>query len=160
MLLPWTLARAYIIKAIDVGEALDKIAMDDTTAGETFELYGPTNYSMGQIASLVDREIIKRRRHINLPKSLFKPVAYWVNRLLWWPIAGVSADELEQESLDQVIDKSAKTLRDLGIEPSDLANLTYHYLQDYRGSSFYDLPPATARERRAEKQFLHVIDDQ
>lgn len=154
------LVLAYTSKVIDVGEALDKIAMDDTTAGETFELYGPTNYSMGQIASFVDREIIKRRRHINVPKRLFKPVAYWVNRLLWWPISGISADELEQESLDQVIDKNAKTLRDLDIEPAELANLTYHYLQDYRASSFYDLPPATARERREAKKYLHVIDDQ
>jgi NADH dehydrogenase (ubiquinone) 1 alpha subcomplex subunit 9 len=134
--------------------------MDDTTAGETFELYGPTNYSMAQIGRLVDREILHTRRHINLPKAIFKPMAYWVNRLLWWPITGVNADEAERQFLDQKIDKSAKTLKDLDIEPADLANLTYHYLQDYRGSSFYDLPPATAREKREEKKYLHVIDDQ
>ena len=102
-----------------MAEGLDKIAMDDTTAGETFELYGPTNYSMGEIARLVDREILHQRRHINVPKSIFKPAAYWINRILWWPISGVSADQAEQESLDQVIDKSAKTFKDLGIEPAD-----------------------------------------
>lgn len=134
--------------------------MDDTTAGETFELYGPRNYSMSQIAALVDRETLHVRRHINLPKAIFKPMAYWVNRLLWWHIPGVSADEAEQEFLNQVIDKEAKTFRDLGIEPAELQNLTYHYLQDYRSSSFYDLPPATEREKREEKKFLHVIDDQ
>lgn len=32
--------------------------------------------------------------------------------------------------------------------------------QDYRGSSYYDLPPATEREKREEKKYLHVIDDQ
>ena len=52
-----------------MGEGLEKIAFDDTTAGETFELYGPTNYSMSEIAELVDREIIKKRRHINIPKA-------------------------------------------------------------------------------------------
>lgn len=137
---------------------MEKIAFDDTTAGETFELYGPTNYSMAEIAELVDREIIKRRRHINLPKALLKPVAYYLNKFLWWPV--MSADEMEQESLDQVVDKKAKTFKDLGIEPAELKDLTYHYLQDYRSSSFYDLPPATARERREEKKYLHVIDDQ
>lgn len=146
------------MKAIDFGAALQKIAYDDTTAGETFELYGPTEYSMAEIAALVDREILKERRHINLPKSILKPVAYYLNRLLWFPV--LSADEVEQESLDQVIDKSAKTLRDLGIEPAELSELTYHYLQDYRSSSFYDLPPATAKEKREEKKYLHVIDDQ
>ena len=147
-----------LLQAIDVGEALEKIGFDDTTAGETFELYGPTNYSMAEIAELVDREILKKRRHINVPKALLKPIAYYLNKVLYWPV--LSADELEQESLDQVIDKNAKTFKDLGIEPAELANLTFHYLQDYRSSSYYDLPPATAREKREQRMYFHVIDDQ
>ncbi|RMZ85804.1 hypothetical protein DV737_g387, partial [Chaetothyriales sp. CBS 132003] len=150
--------RFWPVHVIDVGKALERIAFDDTTAGETFELYGPTNYSMAEIAAIVDREILHERRHINVPKAILKPIAYYLNRLLWWPI--LSADELEVECLDQHIDKSAKTLADLGIEPAELAGLTYHYLQDYRSSSYYDLPPATARERSEEKKYLHVIDDQ
>ena len=113
---------------------------------------------MAEIAALVDREILHKRRHINVPKAILKPIAYYLNRLIWWPV--LSADECEQESLDQVLTKSAKTLKDLNIEPAELASLTYHYLQDYRSSSFYDLPPATVRQRREEKKFLHVIDDQ
>jgi NADH dehydrogenase (ubiquinone) 1 alpha subcomplex subunit 9 len=147
-----------LLQAIDVGEALEKIGFDDTTAGETFELYGPTNYSMAEIAELVDREILKKRRHINVPKALLKPIAYYLNKVIYWPV--LSADELEQESLDQVIDKKAKTFKDLGIEPAELANLTFHYLQDYRSSSYYDLPPATAREKREQRKYFHVIDDQ
>ncbi|KEF53705.1 NADH-ubiquinone oxidoreductase 40 kDa subunit, mitochondrial [Exophiala aquamarina CBS 119918] len=146
------------VHAIDVGEALEKIGYDDTTAGETFELYGPTNYSMAEIAQIVDKEILKHRRHINLPKSLLKPVLFYLNKVLWWPI--LSADQVERESLDQVIDKSAKTFKDLGIQPAELSELTYHYLQDYRSSSYYDLPPATAREKREARKYLHVIDDQ
>lgn len=72
----------------------------------------------------------------------------------------MSGDEIEQECLDQVIDKKAKTFKDLNIEPAELKDLTYHYLQDYRSASYYDLPPATAKERREEKKYLHVIDDQ
>lgn len=113
---------------------------------------------MAEIAQIVDREILKERRHINLPKRLLKPVLHYLNKVIWWPI--ISADQLERESLDQVIDKSAKTLIDLGIEPGELNDLTYHYLQDYRSSSYYDLPPATAREKRDSKKYLHVIDDQ
>src|SRR5271155_4309677 len=145
-------------QAIDVGEALEKIGSDDTTAGETFELYGPTNYSMAEIADLTDREIIKKRRHINVPKPILKFVAYYLNKYLYWET--ISADEVEQEYLDQVIDKKAKTFKDLGIEPAELSNLTFHYLQDYRSSSYYDLPPSTERERKDAKKFLHVIDDQ
>lgn len=138
--------------------ALERIGYDDTTAGETFELYGPTNYSLAEIAEIVDKEIIKQRRHINLPKALLKPVLYYLNKLVWWEV--MSADQLEQECIDQVIDKSAKTFKDLGIEPADLRDLTYHYLQDYRSSSYYDLPPATEREKQEASQYLHVIDDQ
>lgn len=99
---------------------------DDNTASETYELYGPTNYSMEQIAELVDREIYKKRRHINVPKRLLKPAAQALNQLLWWKIT--SADEVEREYLDQVIDRKAKTFADLNIVPADLKNFTFHYL--------------------------------
>lgn len=114
---------------------------------------------MAEIADLVDKEIIKKRRHINVPKRLLKHIAHYLNKLLWWQILN-SPDEIEREFIDQKIDKTAKTFQDLGMEPAELANLTFHYLQDYRSSSFYDLPPATTRERREEKKYLHVIDDQ
>ena len=99
---------------------------DDTTTGQTFELYGPKNYSTAEIAELVDREIIKRRRHVNLPKAVLKPMANTLNKYLWWPI--MSGDEVEREFIDQKIDESAKTFKDLGIEPAELSNLTFHYL--------------------------------
>ena len=99
---------------------------DDHTAAQTYELYGPQNYSTAEIAELVDREIFKKRRHINVPKRLLKPAAGLLNRFLWWDI--MSADEIEREFQDQVIDPSAKTFKDLGIEPGDIASFTYHYL--------------------------------
>jgi hypothetical protein len=99
---------------------------DDSTAEQTFELYGPKNYSTAEIAELVDKEIIKHRRHINLPKAILKPVAGILNRALWWPV--LSADEVEREFIDQKIDPTAKTFKDLGIEPAELSSLTFHYL--------------------------------
>ena len=131
---------------------------DDSTASQTYELYGPTNYSTAEIAALVDREIIKKRRHLNFPKRILKPIAGVLNRAIWWPT--MSADEIEREFIDQEIDPKAKTFKDLGIEPAELSNLTFHYLQGYRSSSYYDLPPATEREKREEKKYLHVLDDQ
>jgi len=109
-----------------VGEALEVIFFDDATAAQTYELYGPKNYSTEEIAEMVDREIFKKRRHINLPKAILKPIAAVVNKALWWPI--MSADEVEREFHDQVIDESAKTLKDLGITPGDIKDFTYHYL--------------------------------
>jgi NADH dehydrogenase (ubiquinone) 1 alpha subcomplex subunit 9 len=100
--------------------------LDDSTAEQTYELFGPKNYSTEEIAELVDKEIIKHRRHINLPKRILKPVAGLLNQALWWPV--LSADEVEREFIDQKIDPTAKTFNDLGIEPAELASLTFHYL--------------------------------
>ena len=40
----------------------------------------------------------------------------------------MSGDEIEREFIDQTIDESAKTFKDVGIEPAELSNLTFHYL--------------------------------
>lgn len=148
---------------------------DDNTASQTFELYGPKQYSTAEIAEIVDKEIVKHRRHINLPKAVLKPAAYYLNKYLWWPT--MSADQIEREFIDQHIDPTAKTFKDLDIEPAEITSLTYLYLvsfqllidaipelmmmqMGYRSSQYYDLPPATEREQREEKKYLHVLDDQ
>lgn len=146
------------VHAIDVGMALEKMLHDDTTAGQTFELYGPTNYSTAEIMELVDKEIVKHRRHINLPPKAAKLLAHYVNKFLWWPI--MSEPEVEREFIDQWIDPSAKTFKDLDIEPVEMKTLLYQYLKGYRSELYYDLPPMTEKERREEKKYLHVLDNQ
>ncbi|OKL61080.1 hypothetical protein UA08_03794 [Talaromyces atroroseus] len=146
------------VHAIDVGTALERMLYDDNTASQTFELYGPTQYSTAEIAEIVDKEIVKHRRHINVPKVLLKPAAHYLNKFLWWPT--LSPDQVEREFIDQKIDRTAKTFKDLDIEPAEISSLTYLYLMGYRSSQYYDLPPATERERREEKKYLHVLDDQ
>ena len=154
----WMQERFRPVHAIDVGMALETMLHDDTTAAETFELYGPTEYTMAELYDLVEREAMKKRRHVNVPKAIMKPVARYANKLLWWPIH--SEDEVEREFIDQYIDPSAKTFKDLDIEPVELSSLTFEYLKGYRSSSYYDLPPMSEREKREEKKYLHVIDDQ
>lgn len=102
------------------------MAEDDSTASETYELYGPKNYSMAEIAALVDKEIFKTRRHMNIPKRIMKPTAWLLNRLIWWKTT--SADEIEREFINQAIDPEAKTFKDLGIEPGDIASYIFHYV--------------------------------
>jgi NADH dehydrogenase (ubiquinone) 1 alpha subcomplex subunit 9 len=129
--------RFYPVHAIDVGEALEKMCHDDSTAGETYELYGPKQYQMAEIKELVEREILKSRRHINIPPQIMTPVATLMNKLLWYTT--MSKDSVTREFLDQTIDPTAKTFKDLGIEPTDLANFTYHYLVRSRLSFFISL---------------------
>ncbi|CAK7266251.1 Protein-lysine N-methyltransferase efm5 [Sporothrix epigloea] len=151
--------RYWPVHVTDVGQALELMLYDDNTAGETFELYGPKNYSTAELAELVDREIYKQRRHINVPKKFLKPAATLLNKVLWWPV--LSGEDVEREFIDQTIDETAKTFKDLGMDkPGEITDYLYHYLQGYRSSSYYDLPPATAREKREEQKYLHVVDDQ
>jgi NADH dehydrogenase (ubiquinone) 1 alpha subcomplex subunit 9 len=118
--------RFWPVHAIDVGMALEQIMHDDNTASQTFELYGPKNYSMAEIAEIVDREIVKKRRHFNVPKAIRQPLAKYMNKYVWWPVG--SADEVEREFIDQTIDPTAKTFADLDIEPAHLENLAFQYL--------------------------------
>ena len=121
--------RFWPVHVTDVGEALEKIGYDDNTAAQTFELYGPKEYTLQEINDLVSKETLRERRHINVPKAVMKPVAGLLNRLLWWNVG--SADEVEREHLDQFIDKNAKTFKDLGMEPGDIANFTFKYLVSF-----------------------------
>ena len=99
---------------------------DDSAVAETFELYGPRNYSLAEIAELVDSEIIKKRRRVNVPRLLLKPTVEVLSRLIWY--IHTSGDQIERQFIDQEIDPNAKTFKDLGIEPSDISAWTYTYL--------------------------------
>ena len=118
--------RYWPVHVIDVGQALELIGYDDNTAAQTYELYGPKNYSTGEIAEMVDKEIFKKRRHMNLPPVALKPLMTLLNKVLWWPM--LSSQDIEKEFIDQVIDENAKTFKDLGIEPGEISKFTYHYL--------------------------------
>jgi NADH dehydrogenase (ubiquinone) 1 alpha subcomplex subunit 9 len=118
--------RVWPVHAIDVGRALEQMLYDDSTASNTFELYGPQRYSMQEVAQLVDREIVKKRQHYNIPKAIRKPILNLLNKAIFWHVG--SPDEVEREFIDQFIDPEAKTFADLGMEPAVMENLMFEYL--------------------------------
>ncbi|PVH96604.1 NADH-ubiquinone oxidoreductase-like protein 40 kDa subunit [Periconia macrospinosa] len=154
----WMQEKLWPVHAPDVGMALERMLHDDTTAAETFELYGPKGYTMAEISDIVSKEVFHKRRHVNIPKRLMKPIAHYMNKYIWWPVG--SADEVEREFIDHTVDPKAKTFEDLGITPVTLESKVFEYLKGYRSEAYYDLPPMTEREKREEKKYLHVLDDQ
>jgi len=144
------------VHVTDVGKALEVIAYDDATAGQTFELYGPKEHTLKEIAHMVDKIVYKTHRHINLPKKAFQMIASVLD-YLYWPT--ISPDEVERQHLDHKIDATAKTFRDLDIEPTDIEADMFQYIRHYRSASYFDLPPMTEKEKRLEKQYLHVQQD-
>lgn len=117
-----------LLQSVDVGHALELMLYDDNTASQTYELYGPKEYSTAEIAALVDKEIFKTRRHINIPRAILEPAAKILNKVLWWNLLGLTSEQIQVEHMDQVIDEKAKTFKDLGIEPGDISKFTYQYV--------------------------------
>lgn len=123
---------------------------DDTTAGQTYELYGPRQYTMAQIHDIVSKEIFKRRPTLNMPAWFRKSLYLVLHRLLWW--TENTPDTVTREFLDQKIDPKALTFTDLSIQPTEMTAATYEYLVGYRSNVYYDLPPMTEREKREERK--------
>ena len=142
--------RMWPVHVIDVAMALEHMLHDDTTAQETYELYGPTRYSMKELFHLVNNEAwTPKRRHIRVPALPRMLLTALMNKLLWWPVG--SPDEVHREFLHQVIDPKAKTFKDLNMEPSELKAHTYEYLVGgHRGDSLranMDIRSGTAAHR-------------
>lgn len=96
-------------------------------------MYGPKQYSTAEIAALVERETLNKRRHINVPPKILSPVANILNKALWWHT--ISPEDIEVEQMDQVIDETAKTFKDLDIEPGEISDYTFSFVV-----STYPLP--------------------
>lgn len=129
--------RMWPVHVVDVATALEHMLNDDNTAGETYELYGPSEYSMAELNELVSKEIYRQRRHINIPPRILKPVAHYLNKFIWWPIH--SAQEVEREFVDMTVDPKVKTFADLGIEPVDIKSMLYEYLVSFILNSNYTM---------------------
>ncbi|KAF3934283.1 hypothetical protein ABW19_dt0203781 [Dactylella cylindrospora] len=147
----------YPVHVIDVGKGLEAIAYDDSTAGQTFELHGPNQYSLEEIREMIKKETQRNLTHYNIPKEiqkLYRSALDWV----WWPVT--CPDEVEREFINQVIDPTAKKFKDLGIDKvDDIKDRMLDYIRHYRSNTIFDLPPMTEKERQAEKKYLHVSDD-
>lgn len=140
--------RFWPTHVLDVGQALESMLYDDSTAGETYELYGPTQYSMKEISELVDKEIVKHRRHINIPRQIMGPVSELLSKVIWWTTN--SRDSVTREFLDQVIDPKAKTYKDLDIEPGDIAKFTFLYLVSVAPFPILVFPQLTSLDQTAK----------
>jgi len=149
--------RIYPVHVVDVGRALAAMVYDDTTAGQTFELYGPSAYTIAEIRQMVFDVTKRPHQHINIPKPIQK-ILRGILEIIWWPVT--TPDDVEREFIDQKIDRTAKTFKDLGIDKiDDIQDKLLEYVRHYRSGAFYDLPPMTEKEKEEEKKYWHVHDD-
>lgn len=141
---------------IDVAAALEQIGYDDSTAGKTFELYGPQELSVATVHSIVQAATNNEIRQINLPKQVYKAFAT-ATQFIYWPT--VSPDQVERMFIDQVVDPHAQTFADLGIKPAQLESLVVKYVRHWRNYlHLQDTVDQTIAQQRKDRQYIHVID--
>lgn len=145
-----TLRPAHVL---NVASALEKIGFDDSTAGETYELYGSERFSVAEIRDMIEPVTKKEYSNINLSKG----VATFLARNLpgfMWP----NEDQIERQSINHKIDKTAKTFDDLKIIPDRLQDLVFRYTHDRRNYLHaQDLPP-TEKEIQEKRKYVTFID--
>ena len=123
--------------------ALEMMMKDETTISSTYELYGPTEFSMQEIYDIIDEIMKKNRIRLNVPN----PVALAITKLLTylpWPY--LTPDDIERYRISDKPGKAVgsgdmvKTFSDLGIELVELENKAIQVVRRYRSNTNFDQP--------------------
>ena len=138
----------------DVARAVAAALADPAAAGRTYELGGPSVYTMRELTELTLAEIGRPRTLLEIPGPLAFLIGLggdWI--ALWHAILPlvmpppITSDQLALLSVDNVVTPGAAGLTELGIEPTALEPIIPTYLYPYReGGQYADLnpPPAPA----------------
>ncbi len=126
----------------DVAEAAVKCLTDSACAGKTYELGGPKVYSFKQLLQLMLQTINRRRFLVPLPFTLADFQAVFLEKL---PQPLLTRDQVAMLRKDNIVQKGALTLADLGIEPHSVEVIIPTYLDRYRpGGRFNSQRPFPA----------------
>jgi NADH dehydrogenase len=118
----------------DVAEAAARAGEGRVKPG-IYELGGPNIYTLREAVALTLRVAHRKRLVINLP--------FWLARmqasvLEWLPVPPLTVDQVRLLRHDNVVGKKAKSLADIGIEPSAPEGIIESYLVSYRPYGQYD----------------------
>jgi uncharacterized protein YbjT (DUF2867 family) len=137
----------------DVAQAAAHAAQGKVTAG-IYELGGPDVVSMrGAMAQMLS--VIRRNRLVvNLPFFAANLMALGFDMLQAITLGlfenkVLTRDQVKNLRRDNVVDASAKTFADLGIEPNSMASILPDYLWCYRPSGQYSAIKESAKNLRA-----------
>ena len=123
----------------DVADAIMAALEAPEAQGQTYELGGPQVYSYKQVMELLLENIGRKKILAPYPFGL---AAFWAFFLEMWPKPLFTRDQIKLLRKDNVVGSSAKTFRDLGIEPTAAEAILPSYLRRYR-------PPARQSLREA-----------
>jgi NADH dehydrogenase len=120
--LPLIAGRTHLqpVYVMDVAEAIAGMLADPATSGRTYELAGPSVYTLREIYTLTLHLLGKRRLLIPVPFALAGLVARVFE---WLPTPPLSTGQVDLLKLDNVASGALPGLRELGIEPKALVQI-------------------------------------
>ncbi|NQV83137.1 MAG: complex I NDUFA9 subunit family protein [Rhodospirillales bacterium] len=121
--------RLQPVYAGDVAEAIVKICSDAATAGQTYDLGGPTVYSFKELMDLL-LAVTGRRRFLAPVPFPVAAIAAWFLEL--WPKPLLTRDQVLSLTRDNVVSGKNLGFKDLGISPTDAETILPTYLRRFR----------------------------
>ena len=112
----------------DVADAVVAALLQPATAGQTYELGGPTTYSFKELLTYLLKVTGRRRLLVNLPFSL---ATLQAKLLQFLPEPPLTPDQVELLKRDNVVAKDTAGLAQLGIAPTPLEVIVPQYLKAY-----------------------------
>lgn len=152
----------YPVHVTDVAHGLERIGYDDSTVGQTYELFGPEKMSFLEIRQMISGitqdysqvgPIDYRFSDYQIPFPLAKLIAE-VKQLFWWK--ETNPDQIQRHLINQEIDINAKTFKDLGItEVDQLANVLFTYVKQWRHPLIHQMTAPSAKELKKLREIQH-----
>lgn len=112
------------VYAGDVADAIANAIERDDASGNTYELGGPSVYSMKELYAFIGETIDRERFALPLPFFVAKPLglAFGTAFRYVWPLSSgilgappITGDQVEMLKSDNVVSEGALTLADLGV---------------------------------------------
>jgi len=144
--------RAQPVFVADVARAAAAALASPASAGRTYELGGPSIYTLRELTEITLAEIGRPRPIIALPPAAASAIglAGDVLAFLHGPLPmllkpPITSDQIALLSIDNVVSEGALGLADLGVTPQALEPIIPTYLYRYRkGGQYADLAPPEA----------------
>ena len=118
----------------DVADAVVECLENPATAGRVYELGGPKIYSFREVLELVQGEIRRKRRFVDLPFGL---AAFQAKLMSILPNPPLTPDQVELLKSDNIVSSGALTLASLGITPTPAEVVLPTYLDRFRRGGWY-----------------------
>ncbi len=113
----------------DVADAIVRAVDDARTAGQTYELGGPTIYTFRQLMELMLKEIRRKRCLVSIPFPIARLEARFLQVL---PVPPLTVDQVRLLERDNIAAQGVPGLVELGIRPTPVETVIPSYLDRFR----------------------------